>query len=214
MILRYSFCRIDPCCSFSWWQVRSCDRRILNHIPLVIMACRTNAWLSIGFAEILVRALSCPTFLLHKMWYLQFVFLLLMWYNAASFGGDPNRVTIFGESAGAGSMTNHLVAPKSWGLFQAVALESGSFAEWASVAMNCAQGNYNDLLQKTGCSGVKCLKSLPAKLLKDIAGSNLGVRKISWDDERLSLIHIFNSFYYFHINRPVGMDLWSMEWSW
>jgi carboxylesterase type B len=34
--------------------------------------------------------------------------------NIASFGGDPNRVFIVGQSAGANSVSQHLVRPKSW----------------------------------------------------------------------------------------------------
>lgn len=46
--------------------------------------------------------------------------LALQWVkaNIRAFGGDPNRVLFVGESAGAGSVSNHLVMPKSWGLFQ------------------------------------------------------------------------------------------------
>lgn len=35
--------------------------------------------------------------------------------NAAAFGGDPGRVTIFGQSAGAMSVATHLVSPWSQG---------------------------------------------------------------------------------------------------
>eukprot|EP00762_Andalucia_godoyi_P008428 ANDGO_04674.mRNA.1 Para-nitrobenzyl esterase len=46
--------------------------------------------------------------------------------NIAQFGGDPSRVTLQGESAGAHSVCYHLVSPPSQGLFHAAILESGS----------------------------------------------------------------------------------------
>lgn len=46
--------------------------------------------------------------------------------NIHHLGGDPNSVTIFGESAGAFSVCQHLVRPDSSGLFQRAIMESGS----------------------------------------------------------------------------------------
>jgi para-nitrobenzyl esterase len=45
--------------------------------------------------------------------------------NAASFGGDPGNVTVFGESYGGLSTSAHLVAPGSAGLFHRAIVQSG-----------------------------------------------------------------------------------------
>jgi len=45
--------------------------------------------------------------------------------NAAAFGGDPKNVTIFGESAGGGSVHALLASPLTHGLFQKAIIESG-----------------------------------------------------------------------------------------
>lgn len=47
--------------------------------------------------------------------------------HVAAFGGDPARVTIFGESAGATNVMTLLLTPQAVGLFHRAILESGGF---------------------------------------------------------------------------------------
>ena len=57
--------------------------------------------------------------------------------NAASFGGNPNNITIFGESAGGHNVATLLATPLAKGLFHRAIIQSGSFD---SVSVDEARG--------------------------------------------------------------------------
>lgn len=62
-----------------------------------------------------------------------------------------------GESAGGGSVSNHLTMEASWPYFQAAIIESGSFSYWTTQTMSRAESVYQSLLDKVGCDDLTCL---------------------------------------------------------
>ena len=60
--------------------------------------------------------------------------------NIATFGGDPDRVTIFGESAGAGMVMSLMVVPQSKGLFHRAISESDWIYDWDRPLDTAARG--------------------------------------------------------------------------
>ncbi|XP_026576545.1 acetylcholinesterase-like [Pseudonaja textilis] len=81
--------------------------------------------------------------------------LALKWIkeNAAAFGGDPSRVTIFGHSAGGASVNFHLLAPKSQDLFAQAVMQSGTAnAFWAWRSPEEAKRLSLKFVHLLGCS--------------------------------------------------------------
>lgn len=65
--------------------------------------------------------------------------LTLKWIqkNIKKFGGDPDNVTIYGESAGAASVNYHLLSPASKGYFHKAIMQSGSVLNpWPYLCLN------------------------------------------------------------------------------
>lgn len=88
--------------------------------------------------------------------------------NIADFGGDPGKVTIAGESAGAMSVCDHLVAPESAGLFRAAIMQSGPCQ--AQADLPAAERVSLRYAARAGCpdpADLQCLLDLPADRLQD-----------------------------------------------
>jgi para-nitrobenzyl esterase len=88
--------------------------------------------------------------------------------NIERFGGDPDNVTIAGQSAGGLSVLAHLVSRRSRGLFQRAIVESGAFAlHQVSLADAEAFGaTYADSVDCPDQTAM-CLRSQPAQKLVD-----------------------------------------------
>ncbi|KWT93340.1 carboxylesterase/lipase family protein [Candidatus Magnetominusculus xianensis] len=109
--------------------------------------------------------------------------LALKWVqnNIAQFGGDPSKVTIFGESAGAMSVGIHLsAAPDSKPLFRAGIMESNPFGI-PYRSPDKAQAYGNAFVKTIGCNtdyeavNVTCIKG---KSVADVLTASLNYKNI------------------------------------
>jgi para-nitrobenzyl esterase len=82
--------------------------------------------------------------------------------NISGFGGDPNNVTIFGESAGGLSTLSNLVSPTAHGLFNQAIIESGSYSPQLP-SLSQAETTGNALATTLGCgvTDETCLRNVP-----------------------------------------------------
>nr|XP_037278510.1 cholinesterase-like isoform X2 [Rhipicephalus microplus] len=97
--------------------------------------------------------------------------------NAEAFGGDPEEITIWGQSAGAISVTFHMLSPVSRGLFKRAYIQSGASGSALSLTKLNTPAVAHRVMGLLGCykptiswkqqaqESMKCIQSVDAEEL-------------------------------------------------
>ncbi len=123
--------------------------------------------------------------------------------NIESFGGDPNNVTLFGESAGGSSTCLNLTSPLSKGLFQRAIIQSGACTQ-ATTSLPEAEQDGVAIADMVGCTEdrLNCLRSKSAAELRQLIDAAAGQSSPFGDTVNKHSLVLDN---YVFIDEPMAM---------
>ncbi|MBC2665886.1 carboxylesterase family protein [Novosphingobium flavum] len=104
--------------------------------------------------------------------------LALQWVhdNVAAFGGDPGKVLIIGQSAGASSVAAQVQSPAARGLFRAAVMSSGCNFAAPKPGLAEAERTGLALQQRLGAASLAAMRNVPAdRILAAQSESQLGL---------------------------------------
>jgi para-nitrobenzyl esterase len=94
--------------------------------------------------------------------------------NIEAFGGDKDRVMVFGQSAGSYDTQALLASPAAHGLFSRAGMESGSIPRGQTLNQMAMETAFAPLSTRLGCDGAQdvlaCMRAVPA----DVVVTNQG----------------------------------------
>ena len=88
--------------------------------------------------------------------------------NAAAFGGDPDNLTLFGESAGAANIYALIKSPHTEGLLQRAILQSGALGPADMPTFELAQARSRAMFEKAGIDSMDIARALAWQDLIDL----------------------------------------------
>lgn len=95
--------------------------------------------------------------------------------NIAKFGGDPDNVTIFGQSAGGFSVSILSIVPEAKGLFHRMICQSGTYMTplkygneegTHNFSLKLAEKNGKEMLHKLGADNIEAARALSAETIQ------------------------------------------------